>query len=80
MSGRARALAVIGRLLLPLALACLLACQSVEPWERAAFAAARMQSEPHGPNAAFLDHVRQSREAIAAGSGSGSSGGGCGCY
>lgn len=77
MSGRARALAVIG-LLLPLALACLSGCRSVEPWERAAFSAPRMQSEPHGPNAAFLDHVRQSREAIAASSGS--SGGGCGCY
>ncbi len=78
MSGRARALAVTGLLLLPLALASLLACQSVEPWERAAFAAARMQSEPHAPHAAFVDHVRQSREAIDAGSGS--SGGGCGCY
>lgn len=78
MSGRARALAAIDLLLLSLVLAYLSACQSVEPWERAAFAAPRMQSEPHGPNAAFLDHVRQSREAIAAGSGS--SGGGCGCY
>jgi hypothetical protein len=54
------------------------ACRNVEPWERKALATARMQSEPHAPTAAFVDHVRQSREAIAAGSGS--SGGGCGCY
>lgn len=74
MSGRARAFAGIG-----LALLCLsLGCRTVEPWERDALAARRMQSEPHGPHAAFVDHVRQSREAIAPGSGS--SGGGCGCY
>ena len=77
-SGRARALAGIGRVLVLLVLACLSACQTVEPWERAALAAPRMQSEPNGPHAAFVDHVRQSREAIAPSSGS--SGGGCGCY
>lgn len=53
-------------------------CRTVEPWERAAFAAPRMQDEPHRAHAAFVDHVRRSREASAAGAGS--SGGGCGCY
>lgn len=53
-------------------------CRTVEPWERGALAAPRMQDEPHGPHAGFVDHVRQSREASAAGNGS--SGGGCGCY
>lgn len=74
MSGWTRAIAGIF-----LALLCsLLACRSVEPWERDALAARRMQNEPHRPHAAFVDHVRQSREALA--TGSGSSGGGCGCY
>jgi len=62
--------------LLPILLA--IGCRTVEPWERAAFAAPRMESEPHGPHAAFLDHVRQSREPTATGQGAG--GGGCGCY
>jgi hypothetical protein len=53
-------------------------CRSVEPWEREQLAAPRMQREPHAPHAAFLDHVRQSREAATTGDGSG--GGGCGCY
>ncbi|MBY0401691.1 DUF4266 domain-containing protein [Myxococcota bacterium] len=53
-------------------------CRTVEPWERAALAAPRMQDEPHRAHARFVDHVRQSREASAAGAGS--SGGGCGCY
>ena len=70
MSGRARTPAVVGLVLLPLAWACLSACRTVEPWERAALAAPRMQSEPNGPHATFVDHVRQSREAIAPGSGS----------
>ena len=78
MRGRARTPVVVGLVLLPLAWACLSACQTVEPWERAALAAPRMQGEPNGPHAAFLDHVRQSREAIAPRSGA--SGGGCGCY
>jgi hypothetical protein len=54
------------------------ACQTVEPWQREQLAAPRMQREPHGADAAFLDHVRQSREAATTGDGSG--GGGCGCY
>ncbi|MFO0688307.1 MAG: DUF4266 domain-containing protein [Myxococcota bacterium] len=53
-------------------------CRTVEPWERGALAAPRMQDEPHAPHAGFVDHVRQSREAAAPGNGS--SGGGCGCY
>jgi hypothetical protein len=53
-------------------------CRTVEPWEREQLAAPRMQREPHAPHAAFLDHVRQSREAATTGDGSG--GGGCGCY
>jgi Domain of unknown function (DUF4266) len=54
------------------------ACQSVEPWQREQLSTLRMQREPHGAHAAFLDHVRQSREAATTGTGSG--GGGCGCY
>lgn len=54
------------------------ACQSVEPWQREQLSTPRMQREPHGSHAAFLDHVRQSREAATTGNGSG--GGGCGCY
>ncbi len=46
----------------------LLACQSVEPWQREQLSTPRMQREPHGPHAAFLDHVRQSREAATTGS------------
>jgi len=68
--------------ILPLALVALAAftsaCRTVEPWERGALAAPRMQGDPHAPNAAFLEHVHQSREATAAGSGA--SGAGCGCY
>lgn len=54
------------------------ACRTVEPWEREQLAAPRMQPEPHPGHAAFLDHVRQSREAATTGDGAG--GGGCGCY
>jgi hypothetical protein len=61
-----------------LALLLVTACRSVEPWERGAFATPRMQDAPHAPHATFVDHVRQSREAAAAGPSS--SGGGCGCY
>ncbi|MEZ4334045.1 MAG: DUF4266 domain-containing protein [Myxococcota bacterium] len=61
-----------------LALVFATACRSVEPWERGAFASPRMQDAPHAPHATFVDHVRQSREAAAAGPSS--SGGGCGCY
>lgn len=53
-------------------------CQSIEPWQREQLSTPRMQREPHGAHAAFLDHVRQSREAATTGNGSG--GGGCGCY
>jgi hypothetical protein len=79
MGGRVRPISR-GRFLalLTIFLLCSSACRTVEPWERKALASARMQSEPHAPTAAFVDHVRQSREAIAAGAGS--SGGGCGCY
>lgn len=67
------------RIVLLVAVAALVGgCRTVEPWERGAFAAPRMLDEPHGPHAAFVDHVRQSREGSAAGAGS--SGGGCGCY
>ena len=65
-------------LVLGLALLPGLACRTVEPWEREQLAALRMQDEPHPGHAAFLDHVRQSREAATIGDGSG--GGGCGCY
>ena len=55
-----------------------LSCRSVEPWERAAFSARRMQSDPHVPHQDLLDHVQQSREAMA--TGRAPSGAGCGCY
>lgn len=55
-----------------------LGCGTVEPWERGAFASPRMQSAPHAPNDELTDHVRQSREATAAGANA--SGAGCGCY
>lgn len=72
---RATVRALIGLIFLA---SCSFACRSVEPWERGALAAPRMQSAPHAANDAFVDHVRQSREAAAPGAGS--SGGGCGCY
>ena len=79
MDGRVRSTSGSSLLaLVTFALLCSSGCRTVEPWERKALASARMQSEPHASTAAFVDHVRQSREAIAAGAGS--SGGGCGCY
>lgn len=80
--GPARTMLVRPIHLVPILLAAIAAlaggCRTVEPWERGALAAARMQDEPHGPHADFVDHVRRSREAASAGSGS--SGAGCGCY
>ena len=32
-----------------------MACQSVEPWQRAQLSTPRMQREPHGAHAAFLE-------------------------
>lgn len=79
---RATGDSIARRIALGLGLALLLglgsACRTVEPWQRGQLAAPRMQREPHAPHAAFLDHVRQSREAATTGDGSG--GGGCGCY
>lgn len=61
-----------------IALSSIVSCRTVEPWERGAFAAPRMQSAPHAPYDELIDHVRQSREAMAAGASAG--GAGCGCY
>ncbi len=61
-----------------LALACLSACSTVEPWERGNLARPEMAVEPHPAQRALRDHVYGSREAAAAGASA--AGGGCGCY
>jgi len=62
---------------LPVALATLAGCASVEPWERGTLAEPHMALDPHPARSAVLSHVRSSREAAA--TSVTKSGGGCGC-
>ncbi len=61
-----------------LALACLSACSTVEPWERGTLAKPQMALDPNPMQSSLSTHIYNSREAASAGSAA--EGGGCGCY
>jgi Domain of unknown function (DUF4266) len=56
----------------------LVACTSVQPWERGNLAKPQMALDPHPSQSALRAHNYGSREAAAGGNAA--QGGGCGCY
>jgi Domain of unknown function (DUF4266) len=66
------------KLLLLMMSIALVACTSVQPWERGNLAKPQMALDPHPMQSALRGHNYGSREA-AAGSNA-AQGGGCGCY
>lgn len=60
-----------------LMLPALVACSSVQPWEKGVLAKPEMGFEGDRLEALFIEHIYASKDAAAGGSGVG--GGGCGC-
>jgi hypothetical protein len=65
-------------MLLPIMSLMLIACSTVQPWERGNLAKPQMALDPNPLQSALRAHNYGSREAAAGGNAA--QGGGCGCY